>query len=71
MDKAFQTHKLNQRGFAAATDIAESFDRLLINLAVFGCDTGTREFAIVRSKLEEACFFAKKAMAQRSDMQAL
>jgi len=33
------------------------------------CGTEGREMAIVRMKLEEACFFAKKAMASQKHNQ--
>lgn len=61
MDKAFQVHMLNDIGKQKAREIAEDFDHLLGELKEV-CPEG-REMAIVRTKLEEACFFAKKAMA--------
>ena len=73
MDKLFQVHKLNETGMAKAKDIAEAFDTLLETLTQPGlnghndkmyllCPEG-RYLALVKTKLEEACFFAKKAMA--------
>jgi hypothetical protein len=52
---------LNDLGKKRAAEIASAFDQLLESLATH-CPAG-REFAIVKTKLEEACFFAKKSMA--------
>lgn len=57
----FATHKLNSEGMVKACKIGEVFDDLLMQLHVL-CLPG-REFSIAKTKLEEACFFAKKAMA--------
>lgn len=70
MNKEFQVHMLNDTGKKKAARIAKAFDRLLTELTMpleSGdgppiCPTG-RELAITKTKLEEACFFAKKAMA--------
>lgn len=67
MDSAFQVHRLNEKGMQKAKKMSEAFDNLyneLCGMCVMG-----RELAIARSKLEEACFFAKKAMANDSDNQ--
>lgn len=61
MNKEFQVHMLNDAGKARATAIAESFDRCLSEILTL-CPPG-RELALVRTKLEEASFFAKKSMA--------
>lgn len=68
MDAAFEVHMLNDNGKAIARAIAAAFDDCLAQLNVM-CPPG-REMAIVRTKLEEACFFAKKAMANVPDHQA-
>lgn len=60
-NKEFQVHRLNEQGIAKANAIAEIFDVALDNLKCY-CPEG-RELAIVRTKLEEACFFAKKSIA--------
>lgn len=60
MNKEFQVHMLNQVGKDRAIIIAESFDALLEKLKELCPDS--REFSICRTKLEEAAFFAKKAM---------
>lgn len=66
MHKEFAVHKLNDQGLAAAEAIAYAFDNLLDSLeSLWGDDTG-REAAIARTKLEEASFFAKKAIAVKA-----
>jgi hypothetical protein len=64
----FQFHKLNPEGIKNAELIAESFDGFLLYLSKL-CPEG-REFSIVKTKLEEASFFAKKAMANVKENQA-
>lgn len=61
MNKQFEVHMLNEASKTKSVFIAGVFDKLLDALK-FVCPEG-RELAIVRTKLEEACFFAKKAMA--------
>ena len=72
MDSLFEMHKLNTPGMVAALDIADAFNELLIKLGTLCplCPMNVREMAIVRTKLEEACFFAKKAMANLKENQA-
>lgn len=70
MYAGFQYHKLNSAGQKKAQDIAESFDNLLTELESL-CPTGTREFSLVKTKLEEACFYAKKSMAIQPHNQAV
>lgn len=66
MNKLFETHLLNEEGIAKARTIAQSFDGLLelMNQIVGLPGNSTREFSIMKSKLEEASFYAKKSMAQ-------
>jgi len=61
MNKEFEVHKLNDKGMRLATEIAAIFDGCLNQLSTY-CAPG-REWSLVRTKMEEACFFAKKAMA--------
>jgi hypothetical protein len=64
----FAVHMLNTQGKEKATDIADTFSVLLDGLEHI-CGTDGREMSIVRTKLEEAAFFAKKAMAKRAENQ--
>ena len=65
MHKAFQVHMLNDEGKIKAREIAQAFDALAVEMERL-CPVG-RELTIVMTKLEEACFFAKKAMANVSE----
>ncbi len=62
MNKEFQVHILNEGGIAKAQKLAALFDNLLNELVAIN-PTTSREMSLVRTKLEEASFFAKKAMA--------
>ena len=68
MDPLFQVHRLNETGLKKANELALAFDALLNTLHVL-CPGNTREFSIVKTKLEEACFFAKKSIANLVDNQ--
>lgn len=68
VDPLFEFHKLNEQGQTNAIDIANAFNDLLETLKEF-CPNNSREFSIVKTKLEEACFFAKKAMAMQPNNQ--
>lgn len=61
----FQVHKLNQDGIRKAIHIADQFDDLLEDLKKVIPEG--RILSIVRTKLEEACFFAKKGIAINPD----
>lgn len=61
MNKEFAVHMLNDAGKTKAAEIAQAFDDCLERLTKV-CPPG-RELAVTRTKLEEACFFAKKSMA--------
>lgn len=72
MNPAFEVHMLNEVGKGKSRHIALAFNNLLIELQdICGLPLSgsTREMAIVRTKLEEACFFAKKAMANVKENQ--
>lgn len=60
MNKEFQVPVLSESGLEKARFIADAFDELLDKLDEV-CES-CRELAITRTKLEEACFFATKAM---------
>ena len=86
MHKEFEVYKLNEEGVAKAKEIAIKFDALLESLETL-CSrpsvskggitlptnhaVNAREMSLVRTKLEEASFFAKKAMSLVSENQAL
>jgi hypothetical protein len=65
----FNYHQLNQEGVRKAKTVSILFSNLLDELEGI-CGSG-REIAIVRTKLEEASFFAKKAVAVNPDNQQL
>lgn len=67
MDPLFEVHMLNDSGKQKALAIAVAFDKLLNELDSYMVEG--RAASIVRTKLEEACFFAKKAMASRKENQ--
>ena len=62
MHKEFEVHILTTTGIEKAKEMAIIFDNLLARLTDDYCPNN-REFSIVKTKLEEACFFAKKSMA--------
>lgn len=66
--REFAVHRLNQVGLGRAAEVAGVFEGLLLGLEAV-CGAEGREMAIVRTKLEEACFFAKKALAVRPENQ--
>jgi hypothetical protein len=61
MNSEFEVHILNEGGIEKARTIADIFDRALNELTPL---MGPGRYnALVRTKLEEGSFFAKKAMA--------
>lgn len=62
MADEFKVHRLNEAGLDAARGVAAVFEVLLSSLDELGVPHG-RERAIVVTKLQEACFFAKRAIA--------
>jgi hypothetical protein len=63
----FKFHKLNLQGQTKAVAIQKIFEDTLKSLAEH--IPPSRELSIVTTKLEEACFFAKKGMAVVTDNQ--
>lgn len=63
MHELFQVHMLTEDGKKKAVEMASEFNALVVKLEEM-CGKDGREMALVRTKLEEACFFAKKAMAK-------
>lgn len=68
----FEVHRLNERGLACCEEVARLFDDLLHALEgpTAGELSQSRERAIVVTKLQEACFFAKRAVATQPEFQA-
>lgn len=67
MRPEFEVHMLNESGKEKSRSIAMAFDILLNNLE--NDMKEGRYLSIVKSKLEEACFYAKKSMASRKENQ--
>lgn len=63
IDDLFKVHRLNPQGLAAAEGIARAFTQLLRQLEAYSGPASGREMAIVRTKLQEASYYAKRAMA--------
>jgi len=68
MAELFERHELNAQGRLRSNQIKHKFTILLEGLEEL-CGTGGREMAIVRTKLQEASFFATRAMALRQENQ--
>ena len=62
----FEVHMLNDQGIEKAKKLQSLFDDFLNELIAMNTAEG-REMAIVFTKLQEASFFAKRAMAMRSE----
>lgn len=67
MRNEFKVHILNDQGKQKATAIAAVFSEALDKLEQL--DVDGRELALVKTKSEEACFFAKRSMASKSQNQ--
>jgi hypothetical protein len=70
MDPLFQFHKLNPQGQAKATAIGEAYSALLTEVTALVGGATANELETVRTKLQEACFFTKRAMAINPENQA-
>lgn len=64
----FSVHVLNPEGMKKARDIAMKFSALLSEVEGV-CGVEGREMALVRTNLQEAAFWAKRAMAMRPSNQ--
>ena len=64
---AFQVHMLNEEGKKKAHELAAKFNDLAQYCESLG--KPSRELSITITKLEEACFFAKKVMASQKENQ--
>ena len=67
MRNEFQVHLLNDLGLSAATEVANAFSDLLDK--VEAVVPAGRERALVVTRLQEACFFAKRAVALEPENQ--
>lgn len=65
---SFKFHRLNPEGIKKSENIAALFEALQSSLESI-CGGPSRELSIAKTKLEEACFFSKKAMAVQPDNQ--
>ena len=61
IDSLFEVHRLNEAGLEKAGVIANAFNELLNEIRPLVPEG--REWSIVKTKLEEACFYAKKGLA--------
>jgi hypothetical protein len=61
MDALFKVYRLNSAGQEKAKAVAKAYDDLLAVLRLHIPEG--RELTIVGMKLEEACFYSKKAIA--------
>jgi hypothetical protein len=68
IDPLFSSTALNVNGILKAEDISRNFTKLLQFLEEV-CPKG-REFAIARTKLEEASFYAKKSLVTEASNRA-
>jgi hypothetical protein len=72
MNAAFQVHILNEQGVKKSQEIADRFDSFfsdILALSTFDGRNYGRNIEVVRTKLEEASFFTKKAMAELPENQ--
>lgn len=67
IEKEFKVHMLNDEGKFRAKALAEKFSDLLTYCKSVGLPG--REQSLVATKLEEACFFAKKSLAIKPENQ--
>jgi hypothetical protein len=65
----FEVHILNELGIARARSLAGVFDRALTD--ILDLVPPGRELSIVKTKLEEACFFGKKGLAKNPENQKI
>lgn len=70
MSDEFKFHKLNTTGIDRAIALQGVFDQALVGVKKYMPQESSRELSIVITKLQEACFFAKKGMAQDERFQS-
>jgi len=64
----FKVHLLNEQGIERARELALEFSRFLNKVEEL-CGASGREMAIVRTHVQTASFFAKRALAERPENQ--
>lgn len=64
----FTVHKLNPTGMQKAVDLARQFSKLLDEVEASSGSDG-RDIALVKTHLQLASFYAKRAMATRKENQ--
>lgn len=62
MSELFASYTLNEEGKRKVLAVTNAFEDLLAKLHSIGPSTGV-PYAMVRMNLEQACFYAKKAIA--------
>jgi len=65
VNEEFRVHVLTPEGLEVMKVIADKFDKLLCELHAIGL-VKSRELSLVHTKLEEACFYAKKTYARHN-----
>lgn len=74
----FEVQRLNKAGLTTADMIAHAFNELLIDIRAMvfagqdvqgAVEAASREFSLVKTHLEIASFYAKKAMAKNPGFQ--
>lgn len=63
----FKTHILDQEGLDKMRKIALAFEKFCEELSFLTINGSPREWAISKTNLETACFFAKKSIAINHD----
>jgi hypothetical protein len=69
MNSEFSTQQLNEKGIERVKAVKEKFNELLEYLKNDTELLPGRGLSVVRTKLEEACFFAVKEVANQNENQ--
>jgi len=67
MNDLFDDRQLNVKGFARVQNIGHAFDTLLC--VIEAALPEGRQLSIVKTKLEEACFYSKKGISLQPEYQ--
>lgn len=60
----FQVHRLNPAGLTKAEEVAIAFDELLEQVKNWIPES--RELSLVKTHMEQACFYVKKGLAKQA-----